>query len=281
MKIQAGKLVVNEGKAACECCGGDPDELPPWVPDPDDPIWGGGPSGPVPPSGGSPRCCGGNAICSPVNSEPLLLRHFVAGEITAEYSYNSGPNAGQVFDYSAEWAEVFDDDPSTGCQASDSSDIELEVPYVSKNGNPNNPVLRPLNISISRLSWNQNRGFFGASADDPMFAPASGIRYSVDNIRGHVNSGYTVVFQFCRSILPALPITVAPDRVTWIRQPEQTNFMRDFELPATTPTKICLNQVVAEYTDSYTDTTTGGTTTITITMRLYAFVSGLTPCLTV
>lgn len=279
MKIQAGKLVVKDGRAACDCCGDlPPDELPPWVPDPDDPIWGGGPSGPVPPSGGTPRCCGGNTICSPVNTQPLLLRYFVAGEISAEYSYATGPNAGQVFSYNGDWEELFDDS-SSGCDIGDNAAIEIEVPYVSSNGNPNSPVLRPINISISRMRWNRERGFFGDNADDPMFAPFSGIRYTVDNIRGHVNAGHTLVYQFCRSAVPFIPITAAVDKADWVRQPFTTIETR--EPGTTTPTGVCLNQVIADYTDSYTDTTSGGTTTIDVTMRIYAFVSGLTPCLTV
>jgi hypothetical protein len=280
MKIQDGKLVVKDGKAACECCGGSPDELPPWVPDPDDPIWGGGPGGPVPPSGGTPRCCGGNTICSPVNTEPLLLRYFMTGEIAAEYSYNFGPNAGRVFDYTGEWA-VLVDELSESCAVSKTTNIEIRVPHVSQNGDPNNPFMARVDIKALNIRWHPPRGFFGSGAENPMFFGLSGISYVVDLIRGHVGPGFTITFDFCRSFFPALPITAAPDRVIWIRQPDQSNPIRFFELPATTPTGVCLNQVVAEYTDTYTYTNSGGSTTITVTMRLYAFVSGLTPCLTV
>jgi hypothetical protein len=60
MKIQDGKLVVKDGKAACECCGGSPDELPPWLSEDDveliDPIIGG--------PGGTPSCCPNDTGCT-------------------------------------------------------------------------------------------------------------------------------------------------------------------------------------------------------------------------
>lgn len=279
--IQGGKILTDGGAFRLCCCQSDPDDPdPPWV-CPDCPDWP-GPGGPQPPNNpdGNPRCCTGNTICTPTNNEPLYMGTRVTGSISVEYEYTTGPNAGVPLSYSQDWNEVFVEQTSgSACQVADQANINLTVPYVSVNGDPNNPADLPFDIQVTRIRWDRNRGFFGPSADSSTPGIFSGIRYAIDGIRGHVNAGYSMVWQFCRSEFPTLPINPASDTVDWVRQPF-TNLETRI-LPPTLPTGVCLNRVIAEYTDAYTDSTGGGTTTVNVTLRLYTFVSGLTPCLTI
>jgi hypothetical protein len=63
MKIQAGKLVVKDGMAACECCGGDPD----WLDNLDPPF-------PVPDGPGSGPQPGPDIVCCNCDPESNLTR---------------------------------------------------------------------------------------------------------------------------------------------------------------------------------------------------------------
>lgn len=211
--VANGSILTRDGALRCGCCGGGGDD-PPWVCP--DCFPGGGPDGPGPPNNpdGTPRCCVGDTICSAVDDEPLFLGFQLNGSIGNRYTYGSGPNAGQTFEYSADWNEVFvEESGSAACSVTNAGFVNLTVPYVSENGDPSNPGNVTIQVRADRVTWNRNRGFFGDSADngdDPVANTSSGIRLTVGSgagpIRGTNNNGYSLENWVCRSRPPLAPI---------------------------------------------------------------------------
>jgi hypothetical protein len=286
MKIQDGKLVVKDGKAACECCEGDPVDLPPWV-CPECPDWGGGPGGPVPPTNpsGTPRCCAGDTICTPTDDEPIYLGIRITGTISNTYTYASGPNAGTPFNYSADFNEVFTyQTNSFGCQIVESPSLFVTVPF--RTFSSVSPVDRKIGIGAVRVRWDRERGFFGETrdiGDDPFVNTFSGISLKVGTgggstggpIRGTVGGGYNFKINVCRS--DQTPgITPRPDIFSISSFPAIP--LEGGTRAATTPSGVCLNRVITEYSNTFNLTGGSGTDDIEILYRFYAFAGYLARC---
>lgn len=282
-KVINGRLAVRDGRLACDCCGdgGGGDDLPDWV-DPDGP---GGPGGPEPPSNpdGNPRCCSGDTICTATDDEPLLLGILITGSISNQYSYGSGPNAGSVFNYSADFREVFFQETSgSACGVQLSPQFTVTVPYRSSSSVT--PADSLIGIRANGVQWDRNRGFYGQSSDAFPAGIFSGIDLEVglggSPIRGTRGAGYNFRYTLCRSLSPSLPINPIDDAFRLSQFPFDT--LEEGNEPPNGPDGVCLNRVVFEYSNTFDVNTAGGdTNTIDILYRFYAYVGRITPCLIV
>lgn len=286
---QDGKILVEDGKLKCGCCGSIVDPRPPWV-CPDCPDWG-GPGGPRPPinPNGDPRCCAGDTICSANDDEPILLGVRLNGSISAQYTHSGGAFPGVQRSYSASWNQTFVKLSTPGaCDESLAGLTSVTVPYWSRNATF--PVDVVIGIGFNNLKWDRTRGFFGEDSDtgdDPVLNSSSGINVNVGQgggatggaIRGTNNAGYFLANRFCRSDSPLLPIVTRPDTFRFSQFP---SFPIDEGVTGdtTTPKNICLNEVVFEYTNQFSFASGGNINVFNITSRLYCFVSGVAPCLT-
>jgi hypothetical protein len=276
-------LVDKDTPENCVCCDPIDDDLPDWV-DPGGPDWPGpgGPGGPTDPDG-TPRCCTGNTICSPNDDEKLYIGVRITGTIANDYVYGSGSNAGTPFSYSENFNEVFvAESNETACDIQISPSFNVTVPFRLRNDASN--VSRDITISATGVNWNRDRGFFGQqtdSGDVPETNISSGIGLRIGSgsgpIRGTNTSGYDFVSRICRTDSPLLPIVTRPD--TFVLFLGGATVLHSGTSAATTPALICLNRVVAEFSDTFTHNPSGGdTNSIFILYRFYAFVSRIAPC---
>jgi len=276
-------LVHTDTPENCVCCDPVDDDLPDWV-DPGGPDWPGpgGPGGPTDPDG-TPRCCTGNTICSPNDDEKLYIGVRITGTIANDYVYGSGSNAGTPFSYSENFNEVFVfESNETACDIQISPSFDVTVPFRFRN-DPTDSSL-PIRIAAFGVNWNRDRGFFGPNTDfgdDPQANQSSGIGLAMGGasgaIRGTNASGYDFNYRICRSDSPALPIVTRPDTYTFILG--GATLLDSGTSAATTPALVCLNRVVAEFSDTFTHNPSGGdTNSIFVLYRFYAFVARIAPC---
>lgn len=287
--LQDGQILIEDGALKCGCCEDPVDPRPPWV-CPDCPDWG-GPGGPRPPMNpnGDPRCCAGNTICSANDDEQILLGVRVNGSISARYTHSGGTFPGVERTYSGNWNQTFVKlSTPNACDESLNGITSVSVPHWTRTATF--PVNQNIGIQFSGLKWSRDRGFFGDggdTGDDPIQNPSSGITLSVGagggatggSIRGTANAGYFLTNRFCRSDQPLLPIVPRPD--TFQFSQFFLNPASQGTQPPTTPRNLCLNEVVFEYVNSFSIGSGGSTNFFDITTRLYCFVSGVAPCLTV
>lgn len=286
-RVIDGKLAVRDGRLACDCCGDGDDTTPPWV-CPDCPDWG-GPGGPQRPTNpdGVPRCCTGNTICSPNDSEKIYLGIRITGTIANTYTYASGPNAGIPFNYSSDFNRVFTlESNDTACDITLSPSFFVTVPFRLQDSTE--PIDRNIGIAAFGAVWNRERGFFGNntdSGDDPDGNIGSGIAVNIGTsgapggpIRGTRNSGYRFDLRVCRSDFPLLPITARPDT---FRILSLATTLDSGTRTASTPIGVCLNRVITEYSNTFELSSGSGTDNVEVLYRFYCFASRIAPCLIV
>lgn len=279
-KVLDGHRATDDNTDCCCGDGGD-DDVPDWV-DPDGPGGPGGPGGPSNPSG-TPRCCTGNTICSPNDTEEIEIGIRITGTLKNTYVYGSGPNAGNTYEYDVDFNEVFTDESSTSsCDIQENPSFTFTVPYVTRDGG-GTPVNRDVGVSVSGCKWNRTRGFFGDSGDlgnDPALNIFSGIGIVLGTvgapIRGTNNNGYNLELRICRSETPLLPATPRPDTYRWTQAP--STVLDSGTDSATEPGLACLNRVIYEYTNTFTPGGGGDTNSIEIVLRFYAVVRRVAVC---